>query len=234
MSTDHIAAAREVAPPGGSVSPMRHPAVLTVAVTASATVTGALAGWAVVLLVGGDMPLWLTARASGIAGYLLLTLATMGGLLLSHPSRHRGAWVAPVTRLRLHIVVTVFALAFVALHVVVLAIDPWAQVGWWGVLLPMASGYRPLAVTLGVLSLWAGVIAGVSASLAGRGTGRWWLLVHRLAASVWVLAWLHGVLAGSDSAALLPLYVGSGIAVLLLAVWRYTASRNQPREVTSR
>ena len=209
-----------------------HPLRSTVLVALAAGFTGSLAGIAYSTITTAPMQPWLMARASGITAYLLLTLVTIMGLLLSHPWRARWARPSSVARIRLHVVLTVLALAFTVFHFVVLALDPWAKVGWAGALLPMAAQYRPIPVTLGVLSLWTGLIVGLSASLAGRGLGRVWLPLHRLAAVAWILAWVHGLLAGSDTAALLLLYVIPGAIVVILALWRY-GSRTPADEVTS-
>jgi len=109
------------------------------------------------------------------------------------------------------------------LHVVVLATDPWAKVGWPGALLPLASTYRPVPVTLGVLALWAGLLTGVTARLAGRWAARVWWPVHKVSFVVLLLVWAHSVLAGSDVELLRWFYLTSGIAVLALAVTRYGA-----------
>ena len=66
-------------------------------------------------------------------------------------------------------------------------------------------------------------------------TARWtkllppgvWLKLHRLALVVFVLAWLHAELAGSDSGALAWLYIGTGLAVLGSGFYRYWASRQR-------
>ena len=70
---------------------------------------------------------------------------------------------------------------------------------------------------------WSALISGATASLAGRSLGRLWLPLHRVAAAGWLLAWLHGVLAGSDTAAWLWMYAVTGVLVLILAVRRMTA-----------
>ena len=198
----------------------------TVVVTViAAAFTGAGLGVVAVLLEGSDAELWLVARASGLMSYALLTVVTVTGIVLSMPHRAVLRWWAPVLRLRTHIALTVFALAFTVLHIVVLAVDPWAKVGWAGALLPLGAEYRPVPVTLGLISLWAGLIAGVSAALAGRGTGGWWRRLHRLAAVAWILAWLHGVFAGSDTAPLMGMYAVTGLAVILAATLRYSAAR---------
>lgn len=186
----------------------------------SAGITGALLGYAWMTATGSDMGLWVIARASGLVSYLLLTAVTIVGLLMACPPKSSARFLGMAQRLRLHVLLAIFALVFVVLHVVVLAIDPWAEVGWWGALVPFGSAYRPLPVTLGLLALWSGLISGVTAGLAGRGLGRMWLPLHRLAAAGWVLAWLHGVLAGSDTAAWMWMYVVTGAAVLILVVRR--------------
>ena len=39
------------------------------------------------------------------------------------------------------------------------------------------------------------------------------------------MAWIHGLLAGTDSAALQPLYLATGVAVLGAVAYRYWAAR---------
>ncbi|MEY3732741.1 MAG: hypothetical protein RL347_100 [Actinomycetota bacterium] len=186
----------------------------------SAGVTGALLGYTWMTATGADMGLWVIARSAGLVSYLLLTAVTLMGLILASPPRAAARLISTAQRLRVHVLLAIFALVFVVLHVVVLAIDPWAEVGWWGALVPFGSVYRPLPVTLGLLALWSGVISGLTAGLAGRGLGRVWLPLHRLAAAGWVLAWLHGVLAGSDTAAWMWMYGVTGAAVLALVIRR--------------
>ena len=54
------------------------------------------------------------------------------------------------------------------LHIVVLATDKYAGVGWWGSFVPMGATYRPLPVTLGVIGLYAGLAAGITAAVKAR------------------------------------------------------------------
>lgn len=209
---------------------MRAPELLRAAgrvagIAVSAAACGALIGLVWQQLNSNQMPLWLVARAAGAAAFVLLTAATLAGIVLSHPDRARLRWPRPEARLRLHVSLTVFAVVFTVLHVVVLAIDPYAKVGWAGALLPMGAAYRPVPVTLGVIALWAGLVAGLSAALAGRVTIRWWRSLHRIAALAWLTAWAHALLAGSDTPAWTLAYVAAGLAVLGTAWWRYAATR---------
>ena len=171
----------------------------------------------------GQMPTWVLGRAAGVASYVLLLLLVITGLVLSHPWARHLHLPSPRTRLTIHATLSLFTMVFVVLHLVALALDPWAKVGWIGALLPMASEYRPVAVSLGVLALWAGIITGVTARFAGRFAARYWWPIHKVAAALLLLVWAHSVFAGSDVTALTTFYIATGLFVLALAVTRYTA-----------
>jgi predicted ferric reductase len=203
-------------------------ALTAAAVTALAAGSALAAlGHAVAAVSGQRQGPWILARAAGVTAYTLLTLLVVTGLVLAHPRAARLRRPHPRTRLAVHRGLAMFTLVFVVLHILVLATDRWAGVGWRGILVPLASSYRPLPVTLGLLGLWSGAAAGVTAALAGRLGGRTWFLVHRVAAVAFVLVWAHGVLTGSDALGLRLLYAGTGAGVAVLAVSRYLPQRGR-------
>ena len=193
------------------------------AVIAGAATLGFVA-WLLLDAVHGPQSVsWLLGRASGVASYVLLVALVSTGLILSHPWSRALRRPSAATRLALHVSLATFTLVFVALHIVVLATDPWAHVGWRGALLPLASAYRPVSVTLGVLAFWSGLITGLTARLAGSIAAQIWWPVHKVAVGMLVLVWGHSVLAGTDVVALRGFYLASGFAVVGLAVTRYAA-----------
>ena len=192
-------------------------------VAVSTGVSGVLVGTAAQAVAGNRMAPWIIGRASGICAYLLLVALTVLGLVLSHPQRARIPGSNAVGRIRLHVALATFTLVFVALHVAVLATDRYAHVGWWGTVLPMGAGYRPVATTLGVVAFWSGLAAGVTAVFAGRLTTRLWWPIHKAAAVCVVLAFLHGILGGGDTAALTLMYAVTGLLVVAAAASRYLA-----------
>lgn len=202
---------------------------IVVGVTISAVLTSWLVGIGVQSIAGDKMAPWILGRAAGISSYLLLVALVLLGLVLSHPARARWRRPSSATRIRAHVSLAVFTLLFTVLHIVVLATDRYAGVGWWGAFVPMGSTYRPLPVTLGVIAMYAGLAAGLTAASSGRLARRVWWPVHKVAIVALVLVWLHGVLAGIDSPALLGMYVVTGIAVLVLAVSRYTTPTPRDR-----
>lgn len=171
---------------------------------------------------------WALGRAGGMASYILLVFLVALGLWQRHPWRQRVRILHPTTRLRSHVILAVFVLAFSILHVVSLALDRYAGVGWAGVLIPGDSHYRSLPVALGVIGIYAGLVAGITAAAAGTFIGRLWWPLHRLAWVSLVLVWFHGVLSGTDTPDLWILYVTTGLAVLFLAVSRYLATDETP------
>lgn len=211
-------------PTPGSVGRRHHQILGVLAVTASSAVTAGLIGQAVSSVAGDRNAPWILGRATGIAAYLLMVALVAMGLVLSHPRRVRWRRPGSAARLRIHLSLAVFTLAFLTLHVVVLATDEYAKVGWWGAVLPMASQYRPVAVTLGVVGAYCGLLAGLTAALAGGLARRVWWPVHKVSTVSLILVWLHSLLAGNDSAALRPMYLGTAVALVVLAFSRYTAA----------
>ena len=97
------------------------------------------------------------------------------------------------------------------------------------VITPFGATYRPPAVTLGLLGFWTGPLVGASAALAGRLPWRLWWPLHKFAAVSLVLVWLHGVLVGGDTSALLCGYIATGVLVIGIALWRYNPRRAERR-----
>jgi sulfoxide reductase heme-binding subunit YedZ len=172
-----------------------------------------------------EMRIWLVGRATGIATLVLLTIVVVLGILLSHPEQAQ--WKQAKRLYPLHESVWVFTLGFLLVHIVSLAADRYAGVGWAGAIVPGLSSYRTPAVALGTLGAYALVITGVTARFSWLLPSGWWLKLHRLAVVVLGLGWIHGVLAGTDTPALEGLYAGLGIVVLGATAHRYWIVRRR-------
>ncbi len=211
------------APPVRVRGTVTRTAIMVVATAASSALSAWLVGAAVSSIASDKMAPWLLARAAGVSSYLLIVALVCFGLFLSHPAAARVRRPGPAFRLRVHVSLAVFTLVFTVLHIAALISDRYAGVGWRGALVPGLAAYRPLPVTLGVIGLYAGLLAGITAAAAGRFAGRVWWPIHKVAIVSLLLVWLHGVLAGSDTPALLTMYVATGGLVVTLAISRYTA-----------
>jgi predicted ferric reductase len=187
----------------------------------------------------GQLRLWLAARAAGNVALVLLAVQISLGLILSHPT-NKSTWKLSKRIFPWHENLWVFVMAFLAVHVVSIVLDPYAKVSPIGALIPGLSEFRSSEVAIGTLALYAFVITAVTARWTKLLPAGLWLTIHRLALVVFVLAWLHAELIGSDSDDLGPLYIATGLAVVLAGSYRYWASRQQrptfssAREVSER
>jgi len=172
-----------------------------------------------------ELRVWLGARAAGLTALVLLTIQVSFGLVLSHPT-NKSTWKLSKRLFPWHEHAWVFTLAFVAIHVVSLAVDRFAKVGIVGALVPGMSEYRTVPVAIGTLALYALLITGLTARFTRILPAGWWLKLHRLGLIVLVAAWSHGLLAGSDSPSLLGVYVGTFLVVLMATAYRYWIVRS--------
>jgi predicted ferric reductase len=171
-----------------------------------------------------ELRIWLAARATGIVTFLLLTFQICVGLVLSHPT-NKSTWRLSRRIFPWHEHAWVFVIAFLGVHVVSLILDPYAGVGVAGSFIPGLSGYRTSPVALGTLALYAFLLTALTARYTRLLPAGVWLSIHRLSLVVFILAWLHGILAGTDSEALRGLYIATGLAVVVAGSYRYWASR---------
>ena len=180
-----------------------------------------------------EMRLWLASRAAGFVALSMLTVQIALGLVLSHPT-NKSTWRLSKRLFPWHENAWIFVLAFLAAHVISLIADPFAGVGVLGALVPGLSSYRSAPVALGSLALWALLATGATARYTKLLPPGAWLSIHRLSLAVFVLAWIHGLLAGTDSLALLAFYLVAGGIVLIAGAYRYWVSRSaRPTFATS-
>src|SRR4249919_2875208 len=171
-----------------------------------------------------ELRIWLAARATGIAAFLLLTFQVALGLVLSHPT-NKSTWKLSKRIFPWHEHAWVFVCAFLGVHVASLVLDPYAGVGVAGAFIPGLSTYRSSAVALGTMALYAFLITALTARYTKLLPPGAWLSIHRVSLVVFALAWLHGILAGTDSDVLRVMYVGAGLSVVVAGSYRYWTSR---------
>jgi len=166
---------------------------------------------------------WDTARAGGLIAYVLVTTAVAVGLVLRNRWQST-RWPRFVTN-ELHGYISLLALVFIAIHVAAVAIDPFTHFGLAAVLVPFASHYRPLWMSLGIVALYLLLAVWVTSRVRSRIGHGVWRRIHVLAFAVYAAATLHGLGTGSDTRTLwaAALYatsvalVGGLLAVRLLA-----------------
>jgi sulfoxide reductase heme-binding subunit YedZ len=146
--------------------------------------------------VAGSQGLWLVSRASGLALLVLFSTVMVLGVAARLGSAPR-RWPRFVAA-ELHRTLALFAVAFLALHVVTAILDPFVSIGWAATVLPFASGYRTLAIGLGTLAVDLGGAVLITSLVRRRLGYRSWRAVHWLAYLAWPVAFAHSLTAGND------------------------------------
>lgn len=145
-----------------------------------------------------DPMLWFANRGSGFVLLLLLTLATMLGVL-STARVSTPLWPRMLTQ-GLHRNVSLLAVAFLAAHVTTAVLDTFVDIRWWHAFVPFSGTYEPLWLGLGSLGLDLLIAVTLTSMLRHRMSHRPWRAVHVMAYAAWGLGLVHGMGLGTDSA----------------------------------
>jgi methionine sulfoxide reductase heme-binding subunit len=171
--------------------------------------------------------LWYTARAAGIVSLVFLSAVVVLGLLARMRVEGRG-WPRFLTA-TVHRDLSLLALVFLTLHIVVAVVDPYSALGL-SALVPFGSYYRTFWLGLGALAVEL-MIAVVVTSLLRRWIGaRVWRAVHWVSYAVWPFAVVHGIGTGTDAFSLWSLLITLVCvgAVGVALMWRVDYARRDP------
>lgn len=168
----------------------------------------------------GSQAFWFLARAGGIVSYLLLWLATCWGIMMS--SKVIKGYVPVPAAFALHQYLPILGVVFAALHALILLGDTYIGFNIWQLLIPFSSTYEPLWTGLGSLAFYISLALVLSFTIRKQIGSKVWRAFHYTAYLGFLLALLHGVLAGSDSKtlAIQLLYLFTGATSLFLLYYR--------------
>jgi predicted ferric reductase len=168
---------------------------------------------------------WTASRAAGLTAFVAITLDVVFGLFVSTGAADR--FIARARSIEVHRFLSTVALGLAAVHALALLGDRAVRFDAFDLLVPFLSGYRPLAVGLGVLAAYGAVVVHVSFALRRRIGAKTWRKLHYLSFAVFVLGLGHGLLAGSDSASsgFRFLYAASAAVVATLVLHRLLVRR---------
>ena len=172
---------------------------------------------------------WYFARASGMVAALLLVASLVWGVLMATRALKpvdRPAWM-----LAMHRWFSGLAVTGVVIHIAALVADSYVHFGTKEILVPMASSWKPGAVTLGVVAMYLLVLVQATSLAMKRLPKRVWRGIHM---SSYVLTWLvfvHAGLAGTDVANRVYQVVALLLTIVAVtaAVLRVTMGRSSRR-----
>jgi DMSO/TMAO reductase YedYZ heme-binding membrane subunit len=160
---------------------------------------------------------WLVARSAGLVAWGLIVVSCTWGLLLA--TRALGRRPSPAWLLSLHRFLGGLAVAFTAVHVVAILVDPFVTFSWVDALVPFASSFEPLGVALGIVGLYLMVAIEATSLVRARLSPAAWRRVHLLSYALFATTTVHGIAAGTDAQDLLP----TGVAFALGAAAVFVA-----------
>jgi Ferric reductase like transmembrane component len=173
--------------------------------------------------------LWYLTRGTGVVALVLLTAVLVLGVLGT--IRWRSERWPRFLVAGLHRNLTLFAIAFVVVHVVTTVADGYAPIRLVDAVVPFVSPYRPIWLGLGALAFDLLLALTLTSLLRARVGLRMWRAVHWLAYAAWPLALVHGLGTGSDSRLgwLALLTLGCAAAVAAAVVVRLLRANARPR-----
>lgn len=187
-----------------------------------AAMATANAAWATLgSATAADLPLlWWAARALGFVAYVAVTLSMLFGVLVS--ARGLDAWVARKTVLELHQQWALAAVISTVLHILAVVLHAESHISLVGALVPFAAERLTGALALGAIATWGLGVLAISSWLRTRIPYALWRGIHALAFGAFLLAVVHSVAAGTDSAQPLVqwMYIGTTAVVTTAIVFR--------------
>jgi predicted ferric reductase len=120
---------------------------------------------------------------------------------------------------------------FVVVHVSALVADNYTHFGLASILVPLASGWRPIPVALGVVGFYVLLAVEITSLLQRHLPRNVWRQIHLASYGLFAFATLHALSAGTDVRTVVvsgaAIGVGTVIALLSAITW---VARSEPRE----
>jgi predicted ferric reductase len=169
---------------------------------------------------------WYLGRSSGFVAYWLLFTSVAMGLAVS--SRVFDGVLGRPWVFEVHKFLSVFVLAMMVFHGLIMLPDPYAKFTVRELLVPFQSHYRNNAMAAGIITLYASAFITATFYMKGLIGQKWWRWIHYLTFALFIGAMGHGIWTGTDSelTAVQVSYLSSGVAVLFLTFFRILAARS--------
>ena len=140
---------------------------------------------------------WFITRSAAWVGYILLWFSTLWGLVL--PTKIFDRFLSQSFTFDFHEYISLLAIGFIFLHVVVLLFDSYLPFSLIQIMLPFLSTYRPFWVGIGVLSMYITLLVTITFYLRKKIGQKKFRSIHTLSLLAFFGAALHGFFSGTDS-----------------------------------
>ena len=159
---------------------------------------------------------WDASRAAGFAAYLLLWASVVTGMSIHLRLRPTSS---PLTySLEAHRITSGLGMSFVFGHVFSLLLDPVVHFQIVDAILPFSSEFRPIQIGLGTVSQWLLVFVLATTTFSAKLSYGLWRKLHYLSFPCYLLALIHGITSGTDSASPFALVIYATTSAVVAAV----------------
>ncbi len=173
----------------------------------------------------GSSALWYLTRAAGLVSLVLLSATVVLGTVAS-VGWTTERWPRFLSQ-SVHRNLSLYCLAFIALHVVSTVADGYVPISFVDAVVPFRTPYRPIWVGFGALTFDMLLAVAITSGLRRRIGTRSWRAVHWLAYVCWPIAVVHGLGSGSDPRlpGALLVFVACIGSVAAAVAWRLAVGR---------
>ena len=144
--------------------------------------------------------LWALGRGTGVVALVVFTLSIVLGIL-SRSGRPLGG-LGRFGLSEVHRTAALTGVGLIAVHVVSLFFDPYAQLDLVDLVVPFLGSYRPFWLGLGTVAIDLLAVITVVSLLRARVGPRLFRAVHWLTYALWPIALLHALGTGTDAGSL--------------------------------
>lgn len=164
--------------------------------------------------------IWYISRSSGITSYLMLFLLIIVGIGIS--SGYIFKLFGPIIAWRMHRTIGITLVAFIAIHLISLAYDPFMKFSPADLFVPFHSTYNPLYLSLGIIGFYLFILIILTSIFIIISKYKIWKFVHYLTYPTFIALFIHGAFIGTDSKTLIMqlIYWITGIIVGIAFAYR--------------
>ena len=163
---------------------------------------------------------WYLSRTSALVAYLLLFINFCLGILLK--TRRLDSMMERWRVYEIHQFTAILSGVLIMFHVLSLLGDAYFKFSLTDLFVPMASPYKPLWTSLGILGFYGIVIVIASFYICKLIKKKTWRVLHFISYLIFPLVLFHGIKAGSDTSTLWVqwMYIVTGAIAASLFLWR--------------
>ena len=175
--------------------------------------------------------MWFITRSAGLTAYLVLWFSVAWGLAV--PSKILDRLLHRAFTYDFHEFVSLLAIGFTLLHMIVLMFDRYMPYSVIQILIPFLSPYRPLWVGIGVIGFYLMVLVTVTFYIRSRIGMKAFRTIHLFSFLAYLGVTLHSFFSGTDTPlfSVMAMYVITFLITVFLTIyWLAVLMINQRRK----